>query len=220
MLALLTLLPGSHIRMMRTGYPPFSLNDNAGPVAFYALIIHLLGAASLASAINLVVTNLSMRAPGITLKKTNLFLHAFLAMNVIQILGVPALAGAVTMLLLDKYFHTAFFDLTRGGDPILYPKHLLVLLSPSGICYDPTSLWPYIRAGSHFFKKGNLWKDIHDLCYMGNSHLGIHGLDTPHVYQRCARLDENPFLLHHGANRCAHLVCQPLTSEFTIPTLW
>jgi len=119
-MALLTLLPGSHIRMMWTGYPPFSLNDNAGPVAFYALVIHLLGAASLASAINLVVTNLSMRAPGITLKKMNLFLHSFLAMNVIQILGVPALAGAVTMLLLDKYFHTAFFDPTRGGDPVLY----------------------------------------------------------------------------------------------------
>lgn len=119
-LALITLLPGNHIRMMWTGYPPFSLNENAGPVAFYALIIHLLGASSLASAINLVVTNLTMRAPGITLKKMNLFLHAFLAMNVIQILGVPALAGAVTMLLMDKYFHTAFFDPTRGGDPLLY----------------------------------------------------------------------------------------------------
>jgi cytochrome c oxidase subunit 1 len=119
-LALLTLLPGSQIRMMWTGYAPFSLNENAGPVAFYVLIIHLLGAASLASAINLVVTNLSMRAPGITFKKMNLFLHAFLAMNVIQILGVPALAGAVTMLLLDKYFNTAFFDPTRGGDPVLY----------------------------------------------------------------------------------------------------
>jgi cytochrome c oxidase subunit 1 len=119
-LALLTLLPGSDIRMMWTGYPPFSLNENAGPVAFYVLIVHILGAASLASAINLVVTNLSMRAPGITFKKMNLFLHSFLAMNVIQILGVPALAGAVTMLLLDKYFNTAFFDPTRGGDPLLY----------------------------------------------------------------------------------------------------
>jgi cytochrome c oxidase subunit 1 len=119
-LALLTLLPGSQIRMMWTGYAPFSLNENAGPVAFYVLIVHILGAASLASAINLVVTNLSMRAPGITFKKMNLFLHSFLAMNVIQILGVPALAGAVTMLLLDKYFNTAFFDPTRGGDPILY----------------------------------------------------------------------------------------------------
>jgi len=119
-LALLTLLPGSQIRMMWTGYPPFSLNENAGPVAFYVLIIHILGAASLASAVNLVVTNLSMRAPGITFKKMNLFLHSFLAMNVIQLLGVPALAGAVTMLLLDKYFNTAFFDPTRGGDPVLY----------------------------------------------------------------------------------------------------
>ncbi|MEN3027862.1 MAG: cbb3-type cytochrome c oxidase subunit I, partial [Aquificaceae bacterium] len=119
-LALLTLLPGNHIKMMWTGYPPFSLNDNAGPTAFYALIVHMLGASSLASAINLVVTNLTMRAPGITLKKMNLFLHSSLAMNVIQILGVPALAGAVTMLLMDKYFQTAFFDPTRGGDPLLY----------------------------------------------------------------------------------------------------
>ncbi|MCX8060625.1 MAG: cbb3-type cytochrome c oxidase subunit I, partial [Aquificaceae bacterium] len=119
-LALLTFLPGNQIRMMWTGYPPFSLNDNAGPVAFYALIIHLLGASSLAGAVNLVVTNLTMRAPGVTMKKMNLFLHSFLAMNVIQILGVPALAGAVTMLLMDKYFQTAFFDPARGGDPLLY----------------------------------------------------------------------------------------------------
>ncbi|MEN3033452.1 MAG: cbb3-type cytochrome c oxidase subunit I [Aquificaceae bacterium] len=119
-LALLTLLPGNAIRMMWTGYPPFSLNENAGHVAFYALIIHLLGASSLAGAINLVVTNLTMRAPGISFKKMNIFLHSFLAMNVIQILGVPALAGAVTMLLMDKYFNTAFFDPARGGDPILY----------------------------------------------------------------------------------------------------
>jgi cytochrome c oxidase subunit 1 len=203
-MALLTLLPGSHIRMMWTGYPPFSLNENAGPVAFYALIIHLLGAASLASAINLVVTNLSMRAPGITLKKMNLFLHAFLAMNVIQILGVPALAGAVTMLLLDKYFNTAFFDPTRGGDPVLYqnifwfyshPVVYVMILPAFGLISEMIAT---------FSRREIFGKTSMIFAIWGIAILGFMVWSPPHVHQRCARLDKDPILLHHRSDRCSY----------------
>ncbi|HIQ31086.1 MAG TPA: cytochrome C oxidase subunit I, partial [Aquifex aeolicus] len=50
----------------------------------------------------------------------NLFVHGIMAANVIQLLGVPAVAGAVTMLFLDTYLGTNFFDPAKGGDPILY----------------------------------------------------------------------------------------------------
>ena len=119
-LVLLTLIPSNHVRMMWTGYPPFSLNDDAGNTALYVFIIHLTGAASIMGAVNFITTTLRMRAPGVTLKNMNLVLHGIMAANVIQLLGVPSFAGAVTMLFLDKYLGTNFFNPNLGGDPLIY----------------------------------------------------------------------------------------------------
>jgi cytochrome c oxidase subunit 1 len=119
-LVLLTLIPSNHVKMMWTGYPPYSLNDDAGVTALYVFIIHLTGAASIMGAVNFIVTTLRMRAPGISLKNMNLLLHGIMAANVIQLLGVPSFAGAVTMLFLDKYLGTNFFNPNLGGDPLIY----------------------------------------------------------------------------------------------------
>jgi len=119
-LVLLTLIPSNHIKMMWTGYPPYSLNDDAGVTALYVFMIHLTGAASIMGAVNFIVTTLRMRAPGISLKNMNLLLHGIMAANVIQLLGVPSFAGAVTMLFLDKYLGTNFFNPNLGGDPLIY----------------------------------------------------------------------------------------------------
>jgi len=119
-LFLMTLIPGNQIMTMWTGYPPFSLNNDAGITALYVFVIHLLGASSIATAVNFLVTYITMRAPGITFFKTNLFIHTLIAANVIQLVGVPSLAGAVTMLFLDKYLGTNFFNPAKGGDPLIY----------------------------------------------------------------------------------------------------
>ena len=119
-LALLTLIPSNQIRMMWTGYPPYALNDDAGNLAIYVFVIHILGVSSIAGAVNFLTTVIRMRAKGVTYWKLPLFTHSIIAANVIQLLGVPSLAGAVTMDLLDKYLGTKFFDPTAGGDPLLY----------------------------------------------------------------------------------------------------
>jgi len=39
------------------------------------------------------------------------------------VLSLPVLAGAITMLLTDRNLNTSFFDVTGGGNPLVY-QHL------------------------------------------------------------------------------------------------
>ncbi|MCX8028591.1 MAG: cbb3-type cytochrome c oxidase subunit I [Brevinematales bacterium] len=119
-MVLLTMIPGNWIKTLWTAYPPFANNPNAGPVAFYTLIINLYGIAATAGSVNFVATILSMRAKGMNLRKVNLFVHTILGANLIQLFGVPAFLGAVNLLFLDKYIGTNFFNPEVGGDPLLY----------------------------------------------------------------------------------------------------
>jgi cytochrome c oxidase subunit 1 len=122
-LVLLTFIPGQHIRMMWTGYPPFALHDNAGPTAIYVLIIVFVAGSTLGTGVNFITTVLRMRAPGVTFWNMNLLVHGLIASIAVQLVGVPSFVGAVTMLYLDKYLGTGFFDPAAGGDPVLY-QHL------------------------------------------------------------------------------------------------
>ncbi|MBI5379475.1 MAG: cbb3-type cytochrome c oxidase subunit I [Nitrospirae bacterium] len=122
-LVLITLIPGQHIKMMWTGYPPFSLQEDAGVTALYTLIIYMVAASTVGTGVNFITTVLRMRAKGIAFGKMNLVAHGLVASMVIQLIGVPSFVGAVTMLFLDKYIGTTFFSPALGGDPVLY-QHL------------------------------------------------------------------------------------------------
>ncbi|MES2682372.1 MAG: cytochrome c oxidase subunit I [Pseudomonadota bacterium] len=102
-----------------TMYPPLVLQTgNAFPLLIFA--IHLMGISSITGAINVVVTILNMRAPGMTLLKMPLFVWTWLITAYLLIATMPVLAGAVTMLLTDKYFGTSFFTASGGGDPVMF----------------------------------------------------------------------------------------------------
>jgi cytochrome c oxidase subunit 1 len=61
-----------------------------------------------------------MRAPGMTLMKMPLFVWTWLITAYLLIATMPVLAGAVTMLLTDKFAGTSFFSAAGGGDPVMY----------------------------------------------------------------------------------------------------
>jgi cytochrome c oxidase subunit 1 len=102
-----------------TLYPPLVLQGgNSLPLAIFA--IHLMGASSIMGAINVIVTIMNMRAPGMTLLRMPLFVWTWLITAYLLIAVMPVLAGAVTMLLTDHFFGTSFFSASGGGDPVMF----------------------------------------------------------------------------------------------------
>jgi cytochrome c oxidase subunit 1 len=111
-------LPGGGPAGGWTMYPPLSLQGAS--LAYAVFAIHLMGISSIMGAINIIATILNMRAPGMDLMKMPIFVWSWLITAFLLIAVMPALAGAVTMLLTDKYFGTNFFNPGGGGDPVLY----------------------------------------------------------------------------------------------------
>ena len=102
-----------------TLYPPLSL-QGGNNVAFVIFAIHLMGISSIMGAINIIATILNMRAPQMNLLRMPLFVWTWLITAYLLIAVMPVLAGAVTMLLTDKYFGTSFFNAAGGGDPVMF----------------------------------------------------------------------------------------------------
>jgi len=113
------LVPGGGPAAGWTMYPPLVLQSaDALPMLIFA--VHLMGISSITGAINIVVTILNMRTPGMTLLKMPLFVWTWLITAYLLIAVMPVLAGAVTMLLTDSFFGTTFFNAAGGGDPVMF----------------------------------------------------------------------------------------------------
>ncbi len=102
-----------------TMYPPLVLQGGASfPMLIFS--VHLLGFSSIMGSINIIATIMNLRAPGMTYMKMPLFVWTWFITAYLLIATMPILAGAVTMLLTDKYFATSFFDAAGGGDPVMF----------------------------------------------------------------------------------------------------
>ncbi len=92
-------------------------------IDFYAIGLLIMGIGSTVSAVNLTVTVLNMRAPGMTLMKMPVFTWMNFVVQVLLVFALPVITVALLLLTLDRMFGAAFFDASKGGDPFLW-EHL------------------------------------------------------------------------------------------------
>lgn len=103
-----------------TAYPPLSTMFSGDGQTLWAMGLHLLGISSILGSINFIVTILNMRPENMTLWRMPLLVWAVLATSIIAVMATPFLAGALTLMLLDRVGGTAFFDASQGGDVLLW----------------------------------------------------------------------------------------------------
>ncbi len=119
MLTLSFFVPGGAAAAGWTLYAPLSVQMGPGmDLAIFSL--HIMGASSIMGSINIIVTILNMRAPGMTLMKMPMFVWTWLITAYLLIAVMPVLAGAITMVLTDRHFGTSFFNAAGGGDPVMF----------------------------------------------------------------------------------------------------
>ncbi|MFM7772240.1 MAG: cytochrome c oxidase subunit I, partial [Acidimicrobiaceae bacterium] len=108
----------------------FMYAPNSGPVFspshgvdFWALGLQITGIASLTGAINLIITVLNMRAPGMTLMKMPIFTWMITVVQFLLLFAVPVITVALFLLSFQRNFGAQFFDVAAGADPLLW-QHL------------------------------------------------------------------------------------------------
>jgi cytochrome c oxidase subunit 1 len=103
-------------------YPPLSEHafEPGKGQDLWILAIHLTSISSILGAINFIVTIHNMRAPGMSWMRMPLFVWSIYVYAILILIALTELAGALTLLLLDRNAGTHFFLPSEGGSAVLY----------------------------------------------------------------------------------------------------
>jgi cytochrome c oxidase subunit I len=105
-----------------TFYVPYSTSTPM--TVFPALLgVFVIGFSSILTGLNFIVTVHALRAPGLPWMRMPLFVWAIYATSIIQVLATPVLGLTVLVLAVERVTGLGLFDVTRGGDPVLF-QHL------------------------------------------------------------------------------------------------
>jgi cytochrome c oxidase subunit I len=133
------LMPGGAASSGWTSYPPLAVIATAGQTAWLVGMLILILSSLLAS-INIIVTILQLRAPGLTMMRLPFFVWTQLVTSFLLLLAFPALQAAAILQLMDRLAGTSFFlpsglmisgqplAVSGGGSPILW-QHLFWFLA-------------------------------------------------------------------------------------------
>ncbi|MGH2686741.1 MAG: cbb3-type cytochrome c oxidase subunit I, partial [Actinomycetota bacterium] len=106
-------------------YVPNSLQEfsESHGIDFWTIALIITGIASSTSAVNLIVTILNMRAPGMTLMRMPIFTWMQLVTQFLLLFAIPVITVALFLLMFNRLFDANFFEVDAGADPLLW-QHL------------------------------------------------------------------------------------------------
>src|SRR5213594_1856793 len=112
-------VPGGAFDAGWTGYAPLSTGAPLGQT-FFTLGVQFAGASSVATALNFLVTIITMRAPGMTFWRMPLLVWANFTTSLLVVIATPFIAGSRFMVLLDRAIGTDFFQFSHSGQVLMY----------------------------------------------------------------------------------------------------
>ena len=121
-LVMISLFIGEFAKTGWLAYPPLSgiaYSPGVG-VDYYIWALQIAGVGTLLSGVNMIVTIVKMRAPGMTLMKMPIFTWTALCTNILIVAAFPVLTAVLVLLSLDRYVGTHFFTSDFGGNAMMY----------------------------------------------------------------------------------------------------
>src|SRR5437764_12824913 len=102
-----------------TAYAPLSTDVPIGQL-FFTIGVQFAGASSIATALNFLVTIITMRAPGMSFWRMPLLVWANFSTSLLVVIATPFVAASQFFVLLDYALHFNFFNPQRFGDVLMY----------------------------------------------------------------------------------------------------
>jgi cytochrome c oxidase subunit I len=113
------LVPGGAFAAGWTGYAPLSVHQPMGTI-FFNMGVQWAGASSIMTALNFLVTIITMRAPGMTFWRMPLLVWANFTTSLLVVIATPFIAGSQFFVMFDRVLHTDFFEPVGGGYALGY----------------------------------------------------------------------------------------------------
>jgi cytochrome c oxidase subunit 1 len=105
-----------------TNYAPLSVDQPFGNV-FFSMAVQWAGASSIMTALNFLVTIITMRAPGMTFWRMPLLVWANFTTSLLVVIATPFIAASQFFVMFDRVMHTHFFE-PGGGGYVLGYQHI------------------------------------------------------------------------------------------------
>ena len=123
MMLLSFLAPGGSFAAGWTAYAPLSTTMPIGQL-FFSIAVQFAGFSSIFTALNFLVTIITMRAPGMSFFRLPLLVWANFSTSLLVVIATPFIAASQFFILLDVALHFHFFDAFVGagnnGNVIMY----------------------------------------------------------------------------------------------------
>src|SRR3954449_10237976 len=112
-------MPGGSFASGWTAYAPLSTSAPIGQM-FFTIGVQFAGASSIATALNFLVTIITMRAPGMSFWRMPLLVWANFSTSLLVVIATPFIAASQFFVLLDYALGFNFFTPEKGGDVLMY----------------------------------------------------------------------------------------------------